>query len=240
MMKFSSEQSPLSKKNTLKNTNTSFGEQIHGRFCTNCNSPLEDDDLFCSECGCKIEQEESAIIIEDDEEVKEQTPVFISPDRMASILQTNRMKEGIIEDDFRNVHPFNDIVVKAIQTKNAIEKKSSLLGHYVHRDKYMTQYFIIESIQGNCVKALVKTLFDNGSYSTEFYEGTLSDGNLHLQIVDSDLHPLPDELQFFFGTMQMVHHSIKLSENFVGIVREDAILGSFSGQFSKAVVFRKC
>lgn len=237
MMKFSSEQSPLSEKST----NTSFDGQIHGRFCANCNSPLEDDDLFCSECGCKIEQEESAITIEDDEEVKEQMPAFISSDRMASILQTNRIKAGAMEDDFRNVYPFNAIVANAIQTKNAkLEEKSSLLGYYVHTDSYMTQYFIIESIQGNCVKALVKTLFDNGSYSTEFYEGTLSDGNLQLQIVDSDLHPLPDELQFFFGTTQMVHHSIKLSENFVGIVREDAILGSFAGQFSKAVVFRKC
>ena len=34
--------------------------------------------------------------------------------------------------------------------------------------------------------------------------------------------------------------SIKISENFDGTVGEDAIFGSFSGQFSKSVVFRKC
>ncbi|MBP3367039.1 MAG: zinc-ribbon domain-containing protein [Treponema sp.] len=241
MMKFSSEQSPLAEETALKNTSYSHDGQNSSRFCTNCGNPLEDDDLFCSECGYKVEQEESAITIEEDEKAQEQKPAHISSDRMASILQTNRIKMGIAENDFRNANSFNDIVANAIQTKDAkIEKKSSLLGHYIHRDSYMTQYFIIESIQGNCVKALVKTIFDNGSYSNEFYKGTLSDGNLHLQIVDSDLHPLPDKLQFFFGTTNMVHHSIKLSENFDGTVREDAILGAFTGQFSKSVVFRKC
>lgn len=59
-------------------------------------------------------------------------------------------------------------------------------------------------------------------------------------IVDSDLHPLPDVMQFSFGTISRVHHSIKLSEHFDGTVGGDAIFGSFSGQFSKSVVFRKC
>ena len=59
-------------------------------------------------------------------------------------------------------------------------------------------------------------------------------------IVDSDLHPLPDVMQFSFGTISRVHHSIKFSEHFDGTVGGDAIFGSFSGQFSKSVVFRKC
>lgn len=240
-MKFSGEQSPRAENAALKNTDSYSNEQNSGLFCQNCGSPLENDDLFCSECGCKVEQEENAITIEEIEEPQEQKPAFITPDRMASILQTNRIKEGLADDNFLNAHSFNDVIVNAIQAKDTkIEKKSPLLGYYVYRDSHMTQYFIIESIQGNCVEAIVKTMFDNGGYSSEFYRGTLSDGNLHLQIVDSDLHPLPDELRFFFGSISTVHYSIKLSENFDGIIKENAIMGSFSGQFSKSVVFRKC
>ena len=41
--------------------------QPYAKFCTNCGHQLEADDLFCDECGTKIEQVESVII----EETKE-------------------------------------------------------------------------------------------------------------------------------------------------------------------------
>ena len=299
MMKFSGEQLPPAEKAALKHTDVSSSGQTCNRFCENCGSPLEADDLFCSECGCKAEQEENAIKIEADEEAEEaqgQKPPVIPSDRMASILQTNRIKMGEAEDEFKNAPMLHDILENAAQKKNAKEddkeaksqktapalpdsralvpmancaaldmakdesqnlfadmlanvakkknalagKKSALLGHYVHKASDMTQYLVIESIQGNCVKASIKTIFDNGSYATEFYEGTLSGDSLHLQITDSDLHPFPDEMKVLSDAVYTVHHSIMLSENFDGTVGEDAIFGSFSGQFSKSVVFRKC
>ena len=244
MMKFSGEQLPPAEKAALKHTDVSSSGQTYSRFCENCGSPLEADDFFCSECGCKVEQEENAIKIEADEEAEEaqgQKPPVISSDRMASILQTNRIKMGEAEDEFKNAPLLHGIRENAAQTGIvSIAKKPVLSGYYVHRDLYMTQYLIIESLQENCVKASIKTIFDNGGYSSEFYEGIFSGSNLHLHIVDSDLHPLPDAMQFSFGTISRVHHSIKLSENFDGTVSEDAIFGSFNGQFSKSVVFRKC
>ena len=223
-----------------KEENSPNGQKVT-RFCTNCGSPLEADDLFCSECGSKIEQEENAVTIEEDESPQEQAPAVISSDRMASILQTNRIKTGEMEDEFRKEHPLTDTTENALHAKKSSQIGKTLqLGHYVHKTSSMTQYLIIESVQGNSVKASVKTNFTRGDYSTESYEGTLSGNDLHLHLVGSDLHPLPDERHVSFGSSRTIHYSIKLSEQFDGIVSDDTISGSFVGQFSKFVVFRKC
>ena len=43
----------------LKSEN-SIQKQSSARFCTNCGKPLEKGDVFCDECGNKIEQEENS------------------------------------------------------------------------------------------------------------------------------------------------------------------------------------
>ena len=55
------------KKNSQKKDLISSKLQPYAKFCTNCGHQLEADDLFCDECGTKIEQVESVII----EETKE-------------------------------------------------------------------------------------------------------------------------------------------------------------------------
>ena len=224
-----------------KKEESSLSGQMYNRYCTKCGAQLEEDDLFCSECGSKIEQEENAVTIEEGESVQEQAPAIISSDRMASILQTNRIKTGEATDEFRKEHPLTDTTENALHAKKSSQIGKSLqLGHYVHKTSSMTQYLIIESVQGNSLKASVKTNFTRGDYSTESYEGTLSGNDLHLHLVGSDLHPLPDERHVSFGSSRTIHYSIKLSEHFDGIVSDDTISGSFTGQFSKFVVFRKC
>ena len=103
----------------------------------------------------------------------------------------------------------------------------------------MVQYLIIESIHNTNVKASVKTSFANGGYSTEFYEGSLLGEELHLHIVDSELHPPPAEMIFSFDIPKIVNYTIQLSEKFDGIITENEISGSFSGHYCKSLVFKK-
>ncbi len=223
------EKSPLSEKSIQKKDITSPGKNGYTRYCTNCGAPLEEGDLFCSECGNKIELEEDVVAIEE-------KPVNISKDRMSSILETQNLKKGIINNTAKKKD-----VPELLKIKNLPQLKTvNLSGNYVSYDTYMTQYLTIESIQENIVKASIKTIFDKGGYSTEFYQGTFVDNHLHLSMVDSDLHPLPDDFIPFLGENNTVHHTIKTSEVFDGIVNGDIITGSYAGQFSKNVTFKKC
>ncbi|MBQ6780844.1 MAG: zinc ribbon domain-containing protein [Treponema sp.] len=233
-----SAQTPQSENAMQKEEAASTNGQKITRFCTNCGSPLEADDLFCSECGCKIELEEEAVVIEEDETEtsvqEEQTSVTISSDRMASILQTNRIKAGEATDELKK--PALPSVAGKSETKEmcawqTAEKKSTIVGYYMRSDEIMTQYLIIESVRGNTVTASVRTTFVNGGYATESYEGTLFDDKLRLRMVNADLHPPPDETHVFFGKIQTVHHSIRRSEHFEGIANGDTISGAFSGEW---------
>jgi len=235
---FMSEKSPLSEKSIQKRDITSPGKNGYARFCTNCGTPLEKDDLFCSECGNKIELEENVVAIEENQSdiLQEEKPVNISKDRMSSILETQNLKKGI-----KNNTAKKKDLPELLKIKTLPELKTvNLNGNYVSYDSYMTQYLTIESIQESIVKASIKTIFDKGGYSTEFYQGTFVDNHLHLSMVDSDLHPLPDDFIPFLGENNTVHHTIKTSEVFDGIVNDDIITGSYAGQFSKTVTFKKC
>ena len=199
-------------------------------FCTCCGSPLEKGDVFCSECGIKIEDEN---LVTENCEIVEQNPIRISSDRMASILETNKIKKGEGVEEFRK----NSLIEKLDDSNS---KNFSLCGYYVRKDSNMTQYLIIDSVEGNQIKAQIKTIFTNGGYSTEFYEGSFSDNEIHLSIENSDLHPPASEIRVDKGIINTVHYEIQLSENFDGVISENLISGSFKGQFSKTVEFRKC
>ena len=231
------------KKNSQKKDFISSKLQPYAKFCTNCGHQLEADDLFCDECGTKIEQVESVIIEETKEKNIEKNPVNISSDRMASILETNKIKSGDFSDEFTK--PDLSLLINGIETeeqkaKKQLEEKAKLLGYYIHTNSYMTQYLIIENIQNDNVKASVKTTFSNGGYSAEFYEGTLSGNELHLHMVDSDLHPPPTELKFLDNGIIPVNYTIYTSEQFDGVIDGEKISGAFKGHYSKTVVFKKC
>lgn len=191
------------------------------RFCIHCGAPLEAGDVFCCECGTKIENKavgEGCI-----------ENYRITSDRMASIIETSSIKAGEMIEVPRKSEFIDGSLNTAINKhtlKNHLEKML-LPGYYVYKGRNMTQYLSIDDVQGNTVRATVKTNFSNLSYCTEFYEGTFSDGRLVLHITDSDLHPISGL-------------SIMLSEVFTGDVVENSISGKFTGEFSNSVVFKKC
>ena len=245
MIKFAnSENKQVWQSESQSKERTSSKMQVFPRFCIDCGSPLELGDVFCSECGSKIEQIESVVEVEVNEEnIVEKNPVNISSDRMASILETNKIKSGDFSDEFTK--PDLSLLINGIETEEQksikqLEEKTKLLGYYIHTNSYMTQYLIIENIQNDNVKASVKTTFSNGGYSTEFYEGTLSGNELHLHMMDSDLHPPATELDFSGNSIKPVRYIIQVSENFDGIIYENTISGMFKGQFNNSVVFKKC
>ena len=243
MMKFADSENKkvqLSESKTKEITSSKM--QVFPKYCIECGSPLELGDVFCSECGSKIQQEE-VVLIEKEESIIEEKTVSISSDRIASILQTNKLKAGELSEDF--IKPDLSLLINGIETEEQksikqLEEKTKLLAYYIHRNSYMTQYLIIENIQNDNVKASVKTTFSNGGYSTEFYEGTLSGNELHLHMVDSDLHPPASELDFSGNSIKPIRYVIQVSENFDGIVSENTISGMFKGQFNNSVVFKKC
>lgn len=217
--------------------------QVFPKFCIDCGSPLELGDIFCSECGSKIQEEEFVVSIERNVEVIEENPVTISSDRMASILQTNKLKAGEFLEDF--IKPDLSNFANGIETEEQkaikqLEEKAKFLGYYVYKNSYMTQYLIIENIENDNVKASVKTMFSNGGYSTEFYKGTLSEKKLLLEMVASDLHPPTPDLEFSGNSIKPVRYVIQTSEHFTGIIGKNEITGTFTGHFTDSVVFRKC
>ena len=231
------------KKNSQKKDLISSKLQPYAKFCTNCGHQLEADDLFCDECGTKIEQVESVIIEETKEKNIEKNPVNISSDRMASILETNKLKSGEIEEEQRqsSISAISIITeTNEEKAKKQLEETAKILGYYVHKNSYMTQYLIIENIEGKNVFATIRTTFENGGYSTEFYQGLLNNNEIHLSMVDSDLHPPPTELKFLDNGIIPVNYTIYTSEQFDGVIDDEKISGAFKGHYSKTVVFKKC
>ena len=230
------------KKNSQKKDLISSKLQPYAKFCTNCGHQLEADDLFCDECGTKIEYEEVGVKAEDDKQTEEKS-VVISSDRMASIIQTNKIKTGE-SNEILSEHALSTLYsiteTNEEKEKKQLEEKAKILGYYVHKNSYMTQYLIIENIEGKNVFATIRTTFENGGYSTEFYQGLLNNNEIHLSMVDSDLHPPPTELKFLDNGIIPVNYTIYTSEQFDGVIDDEKISGAFKGHYSKTVVFKKC
>lgn len=112
------------------------------------------------------------------------------------------------------------------------------------------RYFWKDAVAAFCgsnVRASIKTLFSDGSYATENYMETLDGEEISLTISDYDLHPLPKETQTSYNeTCSQISvctrtktHRILVGTSFSGILTEDTISGTFSGEFSGFCVFKK-
>lgn len=147
------------------------------RFCTNCGARLEEGDLFCTECGQKIEQE-----FEQAEEKKKSKP--ISSDRMNSILNARKNMRQTFSDDLKNFlgekqNLSTEIAVsKKQQEKNS--KKDGRLGWYVSKDSCKTEYFVIESIDGNSISGKISDIFKNSGYGNEYFSGTINGSSIEI------------------------------------------------------------
>lgn len=225
------------------------------KFCIHCGARLEEENDFCTECGAKIESEvfeseENAENCENQSEsTKQKSPVpVISSDRMASIAETTARKFGAKADELKKLQQTSQTEKGlTIQSKTASSKNKLYGGMYVCKYSAGTKYLKIKNVNGNSVNVTIRTVFNNGGYKTEQYIGTLIDNQLELQNTDYDLHPLPKETQTSYSETstkitvrtRTTTHRIFVGTSFSGILTEDTISGTFSGEFSGFCVFKK-
>lgn len=193
------------------------------------------------EDGAKIEEElletdES----EDSKESKQTAQPQISSDRMASILETAKVKMGGAKDEMReqkeNSQHGNSLSVLTESTSQNLKKH---LGYYVYENSDMTMHLILNDVNGSSVTATVRTRFSDGGYSTENYSGVMNEDGLMLEITNYDLHPLPAETITTETSQITKTHKIKVGNKFIGHFRDNGIFGKFEGEFSGFVIFRK-
>ena len=147
------------------------------RFCTNCGARLEEGDLFCTECGQKIELE-----FEQAEETKKARP--ISSDRMNSILNARKNMSQTFSDDLKNFlgekQNFSAEITVSKKQQEKTSKKDDRLGWYVSKDSGKTEYFVIESIEGNSVSGKISDILKNGGYGNECFSGTINGSSIEI------------------------------------------------------------
>ncbi|MBQ0051641.1 MAG: zinc ribbon domain-containing protein [Treponema sp.] len=228
------------------------------RFCTNCGSRLEEGDLFCVECGAKVEaeyeaenaSEEFASLNEKTENSAEieKATIKISPDRLNAITEGRKEYKSSFRNDLKNFTG-EDIISKVVPLWNTTEKNSKnleiqkefeekkdknkrLLGYYVHKDSRMTEYIVIKHIEGNQVSGIISDRFTNGGYGTEYFSGTLNDELLNLRIVSTDLHPPAMIIRNFWEKNSFVTEketfSITADYSFSGIICDGKISGTWN------------
>lgn len=193
------------------------------RFCICCGARLASEDIFCMNCGARIEEE----AVEQEETVTPtETVSKISNDRMASIAETTARKFGAAPDFLLRTQQNEKEKEKNSTLQLAVpeQKKFEPFEVYVNKMASQTMYLKIENITGSTVKVSIKTVFNDGSYGIENYDGVLSGIGLTLRLSNYSLN---------------TQYQFKLGESFLGIVEGDTISGSFAGEFTAYCVFKK-
>ncbi|MBQ4378916.1 MAG: hypothetical protein II821_06940 [Treponema sp.] len=150
----------------------------------------------------------------------------------------------------RHVTRYSTETFRIFAMRTAVSAEGALpvlMPFVINEDCKKTMYLEIQNISGSNVRASIKTLFSDGSYATENYMETLDGEEISLTISDYDLHPLPKETQTSYNeTCSQISvctrtktHRILVGTSFSGILNEDTISGTFSGEFSGFCVFKK-
>ena len=194
------------------------------KFCVHCGAPLEDDDDFCTECGQKIESE---IVAEEKSAARKEKRAEskISSDRMASIKETERVKEAGAVNLFKeNKEKAQDASKTKIAKSEAKAAATLKTGWYICDCSDHRSYLIIESAAGGSVRATLKATFYEGDYATSYWTGTLVGDSLSLSVQEKDLHPLPEQRWETFTSVTTITNSILVCNHFSGTVFPDKII----------------
>ena len=213
------------------------------KFCVHCGAPLEDGDEFCTECGHKIESE---IVAEEQSAARtsarkeSRSEQKISSDRMASIKETGRVKEGGAVDLLKKNKGKPQGAFKTEIAKSEVKATTTLkTGWYMCESRDQRMYLIIESVSGGSVCATLKTTFYNGGYATSCWTGTLAGDSLSLTVQKKDLHPLPEQRWETFTDVTTITHSILVCDYFSGTVFQDRIIVNSADGCETFLVFAR-
>lgn len=247
-LSFQQKKSDSKKQNVIAGLDRTIHSQ-NQRFCKICGATLGEGDLFCIQCGWKIDFSD-----ENSNQKEEKPKIKISSDWLNA---AKRQQQNGLEEELKN----RRIELEKFTPKNEKQKKSSsknsssLSGlrtsvavrtwtqqssihdfqnqtsgakYFVHKDDEKTEYLIIKSVSGNTISGEIKTLFRDSSFANECFEGTLQGNSLSFRVVQKDLHPAPG-------------YRILADISFSGIIDEDKIAGTITRESgSLFITYTKC
>lgn len=218
-------------------------------FCTNCGAKLPEGSFFCDECGTKVESEEETSAntekVNEPAENLTSKKIEISKDRMNAIKYGRDNFKPTFSRDFKLFNRENEKKELALTKEKTESEKRKILGYYTRTDKELTEYIVIENVNGTSISGYVNLQFYDSSYGKHFFEGEISGDNLSIKIINSDLHPLPDQREVSkdgdFFTTTITKTTIKQRYNFSGTIDEGTIAGTWTGdRLEKFTVYKKC
>ena len=188
-----------------------MGSTAHARsrFCTECGARLDEHDLFCTECGAKVDVELGGI------SGGASACPAVSSDRMASILETAKIKQGKITDEMRS----------------ALHKRRT--GDYVFRGAGITMHLMFDEIAGESIHATMKADMSDGSSCTVTYSGTIHGDDFSMHVTGKNLHPAPKRITRESGSLEEETTVINVTQHVSGSFVDDGVT-------ALGTLFRRC
>lgn len=180
------------------------------KVCRNCGASLEENNLFCTECGTKIEVENNHILSKEVEKKSHDVSSSINLDRL------NAAKKQSINTILESKQKFgvpSARKLEAIKTLKLVE--NDIIGLYVDEDSNWKQYLSIENISGNHLSGVVNTRFYE-CYTVETFTGTLKGKDLKLTVTDWDFH-----------NAEKNGKKLRKYYSFSGVLEDDKISGTW-------------
>lgn len=229
-LSFQQKKSDSKKQNVIAGLDRTIHSQ-NQRFCKICGATLGEGDLFCIQCGWKIDFSD-----ENSNQKEEKPKIKISSDWLNA---AKRQQQNGLEEELKNRR--NELEKFTPKNeKQKIDEKSSLPAlsqnqtsgakYFVHKDDEKTEYLIIKSVSGNAISGEIKTLFRDSSFANECFEGTLQGNSLSFRVIQKDLHPAPG-------------YRILADISFSGIIdeNEDKIAGTIERENGSIfITYTKC
>lgn len=196
------------------------------KVCRNCGASLEENNLFCTECGTKIEVENNHILSKDVEKKSHDVSSSINLDRLnaakrQSINTILVSKQKFVVPSARKL--------EAIKTLKLVE--NDIIGLYVHEYSNWVGYLSIENISGNHLSGVLNTRFKEGSnYTVETFTGTLKGKDLKLTVTDWDFHNAEKNRMRIIengDSAYIVKHKLVKYYSFSGVLEDDKIAGTW-------------
>lgn len=177
------------------------------RICKKCGATLDEGNLFCIQCGWKIDFSTN----ETQEKTKDepQTKIKINSDWLNAARR--QQKTGIEEEVKKNREELQNLKGNEQTIKSNISKSSS--GYFIHKDEEKTEYLIIKNISNGIISGEIRTVFHDSSFANEQFEGVLNENSISFHITQNDLHP-------------SIGHVIVSDCFFSGTIDEDKIAGT--------------
>lgn len=209
---------------------------IQVKVCKNCGTSIEEGNLFCTECGLKIEFEQSIVKTESADEKR-----YINSDRL------NSAKKQTVETILELKKQMNKI--KPLQKQKAVKLNKTIdniSGCYFYENMYFKEFILIEKISGNAINGSFKInlKINTALFAIGKINGTLREKDLEFSVTDWDSHSIKstDFKRDTNGNITRIENFIRFlnHSSFSGVLEKDKIVGNWSGEAKRFASYTKC